>query len=617
MEPEKPFACSMPDCGMTFTNEDHLHVHTKKHDMVLQLGLEQKAAFVADQTPTPTRFIRNCEEVGLFQDLQNVNPFDEGFKRAMETKHGISSLEGANVATTSDDVLHTPHLVFPIIDSGDCALFSTTNNQRNITISRSSSDESGAVKEYETTTISKLTNEVTTISRVVGKQDVLDRVTTTDDVSIVRHEETARNKDGVNETSVSYTNNIIKIHSNVEIRKDGSVVNIENSKNTQVPVTMISYTDSVIKDATNVVSKDVLLTDTNKLHVTQGKIPPIMSQKSLDFVVDSLTSDACHTESTVDKDKEQLHKTLKRNYDNANKTGASVLDKPKPGVNNIKKELNGKSKEINIKDLKDNDYEVIIKLPNGKHVRMKAVEEDATPEKTVQTDTKEKLKKVLTNKVKDTSHFKSPTFQRLSSIQNAQTVQNILPISTGTLIPVTIISPVNTILQQSPMAKISVVPINTVKLKKPDNYKAVKRKPRKDSNNKTKQHIIINNKNSEINKSEANTETTSRESQNNSILTDDDCVIIENNNNTQTPGRGSPSKHYLESRSAASRRYRERLKETMRRQSEENRQLRESNKRLTAEKAELKLIITEHLKKCPIGDDLREIQQRLKNTSAV
>ncbi|CAG4949765.1 unnamed protein product [Parnassius apollo] len=392
MEPEKPFACTMPDCGMTFTNEDHLHVHTKKHDMVLQLGLEQKAAFVADQTPTPTRFIRNCEEVGLFQDLQNVNPFDEGFKRAMETKHGISSLEGSNVAT-SDDVLHTPHLVFPIIDSGDCALFSTTNNQRNIKISRSSSDESGAVKEYETTTISKLTNEVTTISRVVGKQDVLDRVTTTDDVSIVRHEETARNKDGVNETSVSYTNNIIKIHSNVEIRKDGSVVNIENSKNTQVPVTMISYTDSVIKDATNVVTKDVLLTDTNKLHVSQGKIPPIMSQKSLDFVVDSLTSDACHTDSTVNKDKEQLHKTLKRNYDDANKTGSSVVDKPKTVVN-IKNQLNDNEIKPNLEDPKDNDYEVIIKLPNGKRVRMKAVEDDATTEKTVQTDTKEKLKSV-------------------------------------------------------------------------------------------------------------------------------------------------------------------------------------------------------------------------------
>lgn len=35
-----------------------------------------------DETPTPTRFIRNCEEVGLFQDLQNVNPFDEDFKKA-------------------------------------------------------------------------------------------------------------------------------------------------------------------------------------------------------------------------------------------------------------------------------------------------------------------------------------------------------------------------------------------------------------------------------------------------------------------------------------------------------------------------------------------------------
>lgn len=41
--------------------------------------------FAADQTPTPTRFIRNCEEVGLFQDLQNVNPFEETFRRAVES----------------------------------------------------------------------------------------------------------------------------------------------------------------------------------------------------------------------------------------------------------------------------------------------------------------------------------------------------------------------------------------------------------------------------------------------------------------------------------------------------------------------------------------------------
>jgi len=49
--------------------------------------------FSADQTPTPTRFIRNCEEVGLFQDLQNVNPFEETFRKAVEAaKTGVGPL---------------------------------------------------------------------------------------------------------------------------------------------------------------------------------------------------------------------------------------------------------------------------------------------------------------------------------------------------------------------------------------------------------------------------------------------------------------------------------------------------------------------------------------------
>lgn len=48
MEPEKPFACTIPDCQMTFTNEDHLHVHTGTHDMALQLELGQKAVFVGE-----------------------------------------------------------------------------------------------------------------------------------------------------------------------------------------------------------------------------------------------------------------------------------------------------------------------------------------------------------------------------------------------------------------------------------------------------------------------------------------------------------------------------------------------------------------------------------------
>lgn len=41
-ETPKPFACTADGCGMGFTNEDHLSVHEKKHEMILQLGLGQK-----------------------------------------------------------------------------------------------------------------------------------------------------------------------------------------------------------------------------------------------------------------------------------------------------------------------------------------------------------------------------------------------------------------------------------------------------------------------------------------------------------------------------------------------------------------------------------------------
>ncbi|CAH2084323.1 unnamed protein product [Euphydryas editha] len=482
MEPEKPFACSLPDCGMTFTNEDHLHVHTKKHDMVLQLGMEQKAAFVADQTPTPTRFIRNCEEVGLFQDLQNVNPFDEGFKRAMETKHGILSLEAGS---STEDALHTPHLVFPL-EPGDCASY-TANNQRNITISRSSSDESGAVKEYETTTISKLTNEVTRISRIVVKHEL--------------HEHELARNSGTNERSVSYTNNVI-IHSNVEIRKD--LVNTEPKLQTQ-------QTDS-IKDTVNCL-KDVSLKD---------KLPPIMSQKSLDYVVDSLTSDLCDNDVTK----------LKRD---------SKLDE---------------------KQIFD-DCEVIIKLPNGKHVKMKAVEDD----KTINSNTKEKLKKIIKNK----------TVKATPKAVPIALVQNVTPITAGTLIPVTLLNTQLPVMS-NPVQKIPIVPLTSnVKT----NFKSVKRKS------------------TESNKSPNEHKDGSR-----SINCDRSDDQMKRN-----------SREHLDSRSAASRRYRERLKITMSRQSEENKQLREINDRLNAEKALLQLIITQHLKKCPIADDLRNIQEKLQNTN--
>lgn len=43
--PKKPFSCSSDGCEMSFTNEDHLTVHRKKHDMNLNLGLASKNIF--------------------------------------------------------------------------------------------------------------------------------------------------------------------------------------------------------------------------------------------------------------------------------------------------------------------------------------------------------------------------------------------------------------------------------------------------------------------------------------------------------------------------------------------------------------------------------------------
>ncbi|XP_041940631.1 cyclic AMP-dependent transcription factor ATF-2 isoform X1 [Alosa alosa] len=81
MSDDKPFLCTAPGCGQRFTNEDHLAVHKHKHEMTLKFGpARNDSVIVADQTPTPTRFLKNCEEVGLFNEL--ASPFEHDFKKA-------------------------------------------------------------------------------------------------------------------------------------------------------------------------------------------------------------------------------------------------------------------------------------------------------------------------------------------------------------------------------------------------------------------------------------------------------------------------------------------------------------------------------------------------------
>ncbi|XP_062862762.1 cyclic AMP-dependent transcription factor ATF-2 isoform X1 [Trichomycterus rosablanca] len=83
MGDDKPFLCTAPGCGQRFTNEDHLAVHKHKHEMTLRFGpARTDGVIIADQTPTPTRFLKNCEEVGLFNEL--TSPFEHDFKKATE-----------------------------------------------------------------------------------------------------------------------------------------------------------------------------------------------------------------------------------------------------------------------------------------------------------------------------------------------------------------------------------------------------------------------------------------------------------------------------------------------------------------------------------------------------
>ncbi|XP_061871420.1 cyclic AMP-dependent transcription factor ATF-7 isoform X2 [Colius striatus] len=90
MGDDRPFVCNAPGCGQRFTNEDHLAVHKHKHEMTLKFGpARTDSVIIADQTPTPTRFLKNCEEVGLFNEL--ASSFEHEFKRAAEDDEKKSS----------------------------------------------------------------------------------------------------------------------------------------------------------------------------------------------------------------------------------------------------------------------------------------------------------------------------------------------------------------------------------------------------------------------------------------------------------------------------------------------------------------------------------------------
>ncbi|XP_056457812.1 cyclic AMP-responsive element-binding protein 5-like [Gadus chalcogrammus] len=95
-EQERPFVCSALGCSQRFPTEDHLMIHRHKHEMTLKFPSIKNDSLLSgepqppqhshsapsDQTPTPTRFLKNCEEVGLFSELDCS--IEQEFRKAQE-----------------------------------------------------------------------------------------------------------------------------------------------------------------------------------------------------------------------------------------------------------------------------------------------------------------------------------------------------------------------------------------------------------------------------------------------------------------------------------------------------------------------------------------------------
>ncbi|XP_031415191.1 cyclic AMP-dependent transcription factor ATF-2 isoform X2 [Clupea harengus] len=144
MSDDKPFLCTAPGCGQRFTNEDHLAVHKHKHEMTLKFGpARNDSVIVADQTPTPTRFLKNCEEVGLFNEL--ASPFEHDFKKAEDDIKKLP-LDLSPLATPVRNKTEEPSSLEAHRDSPLPHPESTTNDDKEVSLQPTSLPASTIVR---------------------------------------------------------------------------------------------------------------------------------------------------------------------------------------------------------------------------------------------------------------------------------------------------------------------------------------------------------------------------------------------------------------------------------------------------------------------------------------
>ncbi|XP_041421922.1 cyclic AMP-responsive element-binding protein 5 isoform X2 [Xenopus laevis] len=96
LEQDRSFVCNAPGCSQHFQSEDHLMIHRHKHEMTLKFASIKNDNMLSDQTPTPTRFLKNCEEVGLFNDIDCS--LEHEFRNAQEDENSKRSINMHNAA---------------------------------------------------------------------------------------------------------------------------------------------------------------------------------------------------------------------------------------------------------------------------------------------------------------------------------------------------------------------------------------------------------------------------------------------------------------------------------------------------------------------------------------
>ncbi|KAK9957749.1 hypothetical protein ABG768_011970 [Culter alburnus] len=145
IDQDRPYVCTAPGCLQRFQREDHLIIHRHKHEMTLKFSSIKCDNMLSDQTPTPTRFLQDCEEVGLFTDLE-LNQS----QAAEETKPNFSAqVSGQNQPHTETQPQQGQHHQFQPQQQQQCALAHLNQNQNQLH-THSSQPQSQCTATYST-----------------------------------------------------------------------------------------------------------------------------------------------------------------------------------------------------------------------------------------------------------------------------------------------------------------------------------------------------------------------------------------------------------------------------------------------------------------------------------